>query len=95
MKTHDSGPEWLARPSPHETFTHYLPSVLPTHPLITTSHYCRNGVEMGRSSVNNSPRQISVVGGAGRGLKPAADRAWVLSEGHGYFSYIVAEVLHR
>jgi hypothetical protein len=47
MKTHDSGPEWLARPSPYETFTHYLPSVLPTHPLITTSQLWRVGVEIG------------------------------------------------
>jgi len=39
MNTHDSGPEWLARPSPYETLTHYLPSVSPTLPLITTSQH--------------------------------------------------------
>jgi hypothetical protein len=50
---------------------------------------------MGRSIINNSPRQTPALGGAGRGLKPATDRAWVLSEEHGNFCYIVTEALDR
>jgi hypothetical protein len=72
MHTHDSGPEWLARPSPYETLTHYLPSVLPTHPLITTSHRLRGGDEFGGSS-HNSPSFLT---------DDLVDRPWADDEGN-------------
>ena len=50
---------------------------------------------MGRSIIGNLPRQIPALRGTGRGLEPATDRAWVLSQVHGNFCYIVAEALDR